>query len=801
MPRTAIRLFCFSLLASSCVARAGVIIHVAPAGNDASPGTSDKPVRTPARARDLVRAAKGQGGGPFIVRFAAGTYYLAETLVLGPEDSGTFDRPITYAADPGASVVLSGGARLNLDWKPDKDGIMQAEVVGKLPFEMDQVFVNGRRMRMARYPNYAADVRPFNGTAADAIEPSRVKGWSHPAGAYVHALHRLAWGDFHYRVTGVDERGQVKLEGGWQNNRRMGMHERHRFVENVFEELDAPGEWYFDAANRRLFFYPPKGVELRTATVEAAGIRHLVEFRGTREQPVRFVSLRGLTFTHTSRTFMDNKEPLLRSDWTIYRGGAVLFEGSEDCGVADCDFDQVGGNAVFVNRRNHRVVISGCKIVEAGANGVCFVGDPSAVRSPLFEYGQTQPLEAIDRTPGPKTDDYPAHCHLRDCLITGIGQFEKQSAGVEIAMSLAIDVINCSIYDVPRAGINIGDGCWGGHRIEGCDVFDTVQETGDHGSFNSWGRDRYWLPNIAAVNERVKKNPDLPRLDSVKTTEIRHNRWRCDHGWDIDLDDGSSDYLIAENLCLNGGIKLREGYHRSVWNNIIVGNSFHPHVWYEGSGDDFRRNIVGSQYYPIGMPKVWGSSIDFNLFPDEGSLKSSKALGLDAHSLSGDPLFVDPARGDYRVQEGSPALELGFFNFAMDQFGVTSPRLRAEVRTPRLPAYAKPPATPQIRRGDPVHDWLGAKIRGIAGMGEMSAAGLADESGVLPIDVPAGSAAARAGLRKGDVILRCEGKRVSVADDLLRILEAVAGGKDVELGVWRDQHNATVHVSAASTPR
>ena len=59
-------------------------------------------------------------------------------------------------------------------------------------------------------------------------------------------------------------------------------------------------------------------------------------------------------------------------------------------------------------------------------------------------------------------------------------------------MAQGITVRHCSIYDVPRAGINIGDGCWGGHVIEFCDIFDTVKETGDHGSFNSWGRDRYW---------------------------------------------------------------------------------------------------------------------------------------------------------------------------------------------------------------------------------------------------------------------------------------------------------------------
>ncbi len=97
------------------------------------------------------------------------------------------------------------------------------------------------------------------------------------------------------------------------------------------------------------------------------------------------------------------------------------------------------------------------------------------------------------------------------------------------------------------------------------------------------------------------------------------------------------------------------------------------------------------------MPKVWGSSVQYNLFPDEGTLKASRALGLDSRSLSGDPLFVNPARGDYRVKDDSPALKLGFRNFAMDQFGVSSPRLRAEARTPRLPGHDEKPVAKDNR--------------------------------------------------------------------------------------------------------
>ena len=80
-----------------------------------------------------------------------------------------------------------------------------------------------------------------------------------------------------------------------------------------------------------------------------------------------------------------------------------------------------------------------------------------------------------------------------------------------------------------------------------------VKETGDHGSFNSWGRDRFWHPDYKVMEEMTANHPELILLDAVKTTTIRYNRFRCDRGWDIDLDDGSSNYHIYDNLCLNGG--------------------------------------------------------------------------------------------------------------------------------------------------------------------------------------------------------------------------------------------------------
>ena len=57
------------------------------------------------------------------------------------------------------------------------------------------------------------------------------------------------------------------------------------------------------------------------------------------------------------------------------------------------------------------------------------------MRDPLFEYGQKNDLAKIDRTPVPKTNNYPADSIVEDCLIHGIGRVERQPAGVQIEMA------------------------------------------------------------------------------------------------------------------------------------------------------------------------------------------------------------------------------------------------------------------------------------------------------------------------------------------------------------------------------
>ena len=778
-------------------------LYVSTTGSDTNPGTVQAPLASIDGARQAIAAQGLAGQEPVTVHVADGVYYLPETVVFTAKDSGKKEGSVVYRAQNEGRAILSGGSKLKLSWTPWRDGIYQAKTPAGL--KIDQVFVNGQNQRMARYPNYdpAKKASPYQGFAADAFATERAKTWQDPTGGYIHAMHRAGWGGYHYRITGKDSTGAVTYEGGWQNNRRMGMHKDHRMVENIFEELDAPGEWYHNAETSTLYYLPAPNVDLANAQVEVVRLAHLIEFNGSQQAPVQFIRLEGFTIRHAARTFMDCKEPLLRSDWAIYRGGAIVLNGTQEISILDCEFDQVGGNAIFVNHYNRGVLVQGCHIHDTGASGVCFVGDPNAVRDPLFEYGQKNDLATIDRTPGPKTNNYPAESAVADCLIHGVGRVERQPAGVLIEMAAKITVSDCSIYDTARAGINIGDGAWGGHVIQRCDVFDTVLETHDHGSFNSWGRDRYWRSDhLTASQQAVDADPKLPFLDAIHTTVIRDSRWRCEHGWDIDLDDGSSNYDIYNNLMLCGGLKLREGFRRQAWNNVIVDNGLSSHVWFQNSHDQVTGNIMARAYTPLIRNNVTVDGlVDKNFYyqSDQAQLdKNATKYGWDGESLSGDPMFVDPENGDFSVQDASPALKIGFKNFPMDQFGVKKPSLKALALTPSfLPKSgrrAKPVAAPMPL----VKVWLGAVVQDLTG-NQFSAFGVSkDEAGVVMSQIPDHSVAARSGLKPGDLIQGLADQRITNTQQLFIALTRLQA-ETIKLTLVRNQQTLELSVKPAVT--
>lgn len=738
------------LAAVGLSASAQSVIFVSPSGNDRNTGDRLNPVKSLDKAKLLAREQSGET----VIYLRDGEYRLDAPLILTEED-GNEGKALSIRSFPGENAVIKGSVRLKTHWKPYRDGIVQTIVDD--PIDIDMLIADGNIRPMARYPNFDRDAIRFNGTSADATSKSRIEKWEHPEGGFLHAMHVCDWGDFHYRITGKDSDGNLKLEGGWQNNRRIGLSEENRMVENIFEELDAPGEWYYDKTASVLFYYPLDGESPANTVFEVPCTRHLIELKGCSN-----VSVSGLELTQTERTFMEPYEPLLRSDWTIYRGGAILLENTENCTIDHCYLHNLGGNAIFFSNYNRDSEVKSSHITKIGAGAILFVGSRDAVRSPSFEYNEFVPLDSIDRQPGPKSDDYPAYCIVHDNLIHNIGLFEKQVTGVELSMCRDITVSHNSIYDTPRAGINVSEGTWGGHVIEYNDVFDTVKETGDHGSFNSWGRDRYWHPERAAMDSIVSCEPSLILADVIEPITIRNNRFRCDRGWDIDLDDGSSNYHIYNNLCLNGGIKLREGFYRNVENNILVNNTFHPHVWFYDSGDIFTRNIVMRPYEPIQI-RQYGTMVDYNIFTDSIAYSGGLDNGTDANSIVVDMMFTNPQEGDFRVDNSmTDVFRLGFRNFDMDRFGVLSSGLKKIARVPEMPVIKG--ANKKI--ADESMVWRGLRLKNITTEGERSATGMDSVRGVCVTGIETEDSGGT-GLKLNDVILKIGDKEINSLPDFI----------------------------------
>jgi hypothetical protein len=715
------------------------------------------------------------------IELASGRYELAAPLIIDEALSGTADEPFVLTAAPGARAVLTGAVRLPaLRWEPWHDGVWRARYAGRT---FQRLWLGGQMLVRARYPNLDPTQAGFGG-AADATSPERVARWRDPAGAVLHALHGNRWGGVQVPVLGKNADGIV-VGAQVGNNRVMPPSERDRYVENVLEELDAPGEWFHDRQQGWLYVKPLTGTRPPAQGFRASVHEALIRIEG-RAAAVHHVRVRKLQFKETEPTFLKAVEPLLRSDWKFYRVGAVTIENAGDVHVEDSEFVDLGGHAVVVSGRAQRVAISGNHIHAIGGSAVAFVGRPEAVRSPLFEYHERLELAAIDPVPGPKSDAYPKDSEASDNLIHDIGLIDKQATGVQISMAARITVDHNSIYRVPRAGINIGDGNWGGHRITHNDVFDTVLQSGDHGAFNSWGRDRYWHPDRAEMDRRVAVDPGLPLLDAVEPIVMKRNRFRCDHGWDIDLDDGASNYVIEENLLLAGGLKLREGFARIVRHNVLVNGGFHPHVWFDDSGDVFESNVVMAPHQPVEIRR-WGRSVNRNLFAGEADLRDAQARGTDADSVAGDPRFAAPTQGDYSVTNAALAALVGFVNFPMNDFGVRPARLKALAQQPAypLPSQRGPGAAQQAAVA-----LLGLKLKSVETLGEQSAAGLGARAGVLVLAVEAGSPGEAAGFRPRDVIVG-RGQDAQPAfepiADVPSLQALLAAGRELDLVVVRDQ--------------
>lgn len=354
------------------------------------------------------------------------------------------------------------------------------------------------------------------------------------------------------------------------------------------------------------------------------------------------------------------------------------MENSENICIINSIFDQIGGNAVMMNGYNKDNLIDHCDFTNIGATGVLLVGFEDSVWYPSHwdrpdgtpDGGGGDHKTTMGNTEdkyGPKNENYSRDITISNGYFYNCGVFEKQTAGINMSISRMIKVLHNTLHHFPRAAINISDGTFGGHQIAYNDIFDTVRETSDHGPINTWGRDRFWsLGNgYTAMGYQGELKRPYARHDAIETTKIHNNRISGDKGkyysFGIDLDDGSTNYDVYENLLLGLSIKLREGFDRTVHNNVIIDDLMEKHTTYALNNDQYYDNIIvyerGFNTFAVnsGETTTYDRMYYYNA---DGPVRD--AYG-NVNTSNLDPLFNAPEKNDYTVAAGSPVFTLTQF--------------------------------------------------------------------------------------------------------------------------------------------
>lgn len=362
---------------------------VAPNGNDAAPGTRERPWATLDGARRNLRSVRRPGG--LIVTFADGTYPVPNPVVFEKADSGTPDCAICYrAAHPGKAVFT--GAWIP-EWRPlsevkglpesaklipeaSRGHVLTAVVPGtdRLPsffgasrYMQDELLVReefpfalyaaGERLTLARWPNdgcarvselmgeiqkawifHSSKSPVFGMTAADGSRPD-LKAWQKEPDVWLHGAWKHAYADVAAQPMSIDpEEGLFALakdvgQFGVASNAVC-------YAFNVLSELDRPGEWALDRASRRLYVWPKGDDPLLVARTE----RFVVC------ENVTDLTFEGFVFEYVRNaavTFRNCRDMTLSGSVIRHTSGwGVLVEGGRGARVEGCDLYDLGEGGV-----------------------------------------------------------------------------------------------------------------------------------------------------------------------------------------------------------------------------------------------------------------------------------------------------------------------------------------------------------------------------------------------------------------------------------------------------------------------
>ena len=508
---------------------------VSPAGSDDNPGTEAKPFATIQRARSAVRRVNRQMSGDLVVVLRGGTYRLAETLTFDAEDSGTGGHDVVYKGFPGETPVVSGGRAIT-GWQPDAAGRWKARTdIGNFR----QLYVNGERAIRARGPA-PAGIKLFG---ADGFKTTQVAmaDWRNPSDIelcfYVLWGPLKAWTHTRCKVQSIHREGIEAVIQMLQPHFTMArtkqgvVVELPANVENAFELLDEPGEWYLDRQAGVVHYLPKPGQDMTKAEVIAPVVEKLVELRGTLDRPVRNIRFEGITFADAGwlRTseiglvdvqanFINDPQKMqtsIKSLVTTVHNEQIKAPSNIICHAVRaihferCTFTRLGSGGLDLEFGAQDNVVTGCRFLDISGTAIQ-VGDVL------------------------KSDHHPDDPRMivrgnviRNNVIHNIGVEYQGSVGIFAGYVSGTVIAHNEFFGLPYSGISVGWG-WGeedagggaypqpffyqtptpaqNNRIEHNHIHHVMQVLNDGGGIYTLGN----MPGTVVRGNHIHDNPGIP---------------------------------------------------------------------------------------------------------------------------------------------------------------------------------------------------------------------------------------------------------------------------------------------------
>lgn len=599
-------------------------VYLSPEGNDRNPGTEALPFRTLQRARDWVRDHNQNQTNDLRVILNGGAYRLSDPVVLDAEDSGNNGFNVIYAAAAGRHPIISGGVRIT-GWRlmDARRNLWSASAPPGFA-STRQLYINGVRAYRACGPLPArlTDTR----TGYIASEPA-MANWRNPSGIefvytggngfWSERSEGLgAWTEPRCPVARVEGTTITMAQPCWDNSTRRVMlpqsfgfnrtanlvgpasigHEPE-YVENAYELLGTPGQWYFDPSIRRFFYVPRPGEDLATADVEAPVLQILISGEGTESAPVHNIIFKGIQFSYATWLFPCSDEGFSEIQANYMVTGADGYATQGLCDFAPggkCPFGvwtPTPGNVAF--RYDHDVQFLGDDFVHLGGAGLA-LGDGSqddTVEGCDFTDISANGIElgGVDLPEG-NSAEVTRDNHILNNHIYNIAAEYHGGIGIDVGYAQNSLIAHNQLDHLPYTAISMGWGGWpdkihrAGVANNSCSnlvadnlIFDHMQLLADGGGIYTQGL----------------TGPSLAQGEKIVGNVI-YNQFSSGHG--IYTDNGCNNVTARSNVLFNVNFDDWGGRHRDYYDDnhgkVYDAFDFEDNYWQQGDPDSSRENIT-----------------------------------------------------------------------------------------------------------------------------------------------------------------------------------------------------------------